>query len=47
MGNKKNVNQNFLQRFSNHDLRKKKEKGRDEKKGKKKEEPNLLSHSSS
>jgi len=38
----------FLQRFSNFNFRRKKRKEkRDEKKGKNKEEPNLLSHPSS
>jgi len=47
MENKKKVKQNFLQRFSNFNFRKKNKKREMKKKGKKKEEPNLLSHSSS
>jgi len=47
MKNKKNVKENFLQRFSNFNFRKKKKKREMKKMRKKKEEPNLLSHSSS
>jgi len=44
MKNKKNVKQNFLQRFSNFNFRKKKEKKRDEKKEKKRKKSLICYH---